>query len=98
LASSVDDRARHDLRVLLQQTDTTLAHVAQAALQQRAQARTHALNPDGVLAAAARWHLTQQQQKADGWWRGEQLFMRLLTPEERAIEATGAMDGSTSPD
>jgi hypothetical protein len=36
LASSVDDRTRHDLLVLLQQTDTTLARVAQAALQRRA--------------------------------------------------------------
>jgi hypothetical protein len=75
LASSGDDRVRHDLGVLLQQMDTMLARVAQVALQRRAQARTHGLNPNGVLAAAARWQLTQQQQEADRWWRGEQLFI-----------------------
>jgi hypothetical protein len=91
LASSIDDRARHDLCVLLQQADTTLARVAQAALQQRAQARKRGLSPDGILAAAARWHLAQQQREADRWWSGEQQFMRLLTPEERAIEATEAI-------
>ena len=91
LTSSIDDRARHDLLVLLQQTDTTLARVAQAALQQRAQARVRGLNPDGVLAAAARWHLAQQQQEVDRWWSGEQPFIPVLTPEERAIQATGAI-------
>jgi hypothetical protein len=56
-----------------------------------AQARTHGLNPDGVLAAAARWHVAQQQQEADGWWSGEQPLISVPTPEERAIEATEAI-------
>jgi hypothetical protein len=91
LASSGDDRARHDLLVLLQQTDTMLARVAQAALDQRVQARARGLNPDGILAAAARWHIAQLRQEADGWWSGEQPFIPVLTPEERAIQATGAI-------
>jgi hypothetical protein len=91
LASSIDDRARHDLLVLLQQADTTLARVAQAALQQRARARMRGLNPDGVLAAAARWHIAQQQQEADSWWWDERPLLHLVMPEEAAIEATGEL-------
>jgi hypothetical protein len=55
------------------------------------QARARGLNPDGVLAAAARWHLAQQQQEVDRCWSGEQPFIPVLTPEERAIEATEAI-------
>jgi hypothetical protein len=86
LEARADERAHHDLLVLLQQTDAALAGVAQAALQQRAQAQAVGLKPDGVLAAAARWHLTHQQ--TDSRWLGRQPLMRLVIPDEAMIEAT----------
>jgi hypothetical protein len=84
----VGGQTHHDLLVLLQQSDATLARIAQAAVQQRTQARARGLNPDGILAAAARWHIAQQQQEADSWWWDERPLLHLVMPEEAAIEAT----------
>jgi hypothetical protein len=88
LHNTLDEQTRHDLLVLLQQTDAALARVAQAATQQRNQARAQGLNPDGILAAAARWHVRQRQQEVDSWLWDNSPLLRLVMPEAAAIETT----------
>jgi hypothetical protein len=86
------ERTCHDLRVLLQQMDATLARVAQAALEQRAQAQMHGITPDGILAAAAHWHFAEKQRRrADAWkWRYP-MYVVMQTLDERSVEAATEM-------
>jgi len=73
--------------VLIRQSEATLGRVAQAAAQQRAQARARGLNPHGWLAAATRWHVAQERNRAAIPYSGE-VIISLGTPEAAAIAAT----------